>query len=83
MERKLSKFGKVIKALRMASFWKDGDSSSFCWNWWNPITLIITPFILLFIVFLGGIKELLDNRYDYGFGLSRYWKARKNEREFY
>ena len=81
--RELSKFGKVIKALRMASFWKDGDSSSFCWNWWNPLTWIVTPFILVIIIFLGGIEELLENRYNYGFGLSPYWKARKSRREFY
>ena len=81
--RKLNKFGKAVKALGMASLWKDGDSSSFCWNWWHPLTWVVTPFLALTVVFFGGIKELKENHYNYGFGLSPYWKARKKERKFY
>ena len=78
----LSLFGRFVKASKMATFWKDGSSSAYSWNYWNPLTLIFIPFLVLIIIFLGGITELTTYHYHYGFGYSPYWKARLSEREF-
>ena len=78
----LSNFGRFVKATKMATFWKDGDSVSYHWNYWNPLTIMVIPFMVLLIIFLGGITELVDNHYNYGFGYSKYWKERLDSREF-
>lgn len=83
MNSNLNSFGRFIKAAKMASFWKDGDTSSYHWNYWNPLTLLFIPFLVILIILLGGLKELFDNHYRYGFGYSRYWKARLDKREFF
>ena len=82
MNDNLSPFGRFIKVAKMASFWKDGDTSSYHWNYWNPLTLLLIPFLIILIVLIGGLKELFDNHYMYGFGYSRYWKSRLKQRQF-
>ena len=78
----MTPFGRFIKTAKMASFWKDGDTFSYHWNYWNPLTLFMLPFLVALIILLGGIKELADNHYMYGFGYSRYWKSRLKQRQF-
>jgi ABC-type Fe3+-siderophore transport system permease subunit len=75
--------GKAAHVTRAATFWKDGDTTSFHWNYWNPIAwLFIIPLVILVFI-VGGLKELIDNHYHYGFGYSKYWKARLKQREFF
>lgn len=82
MKNNLSAFGNFVKTAKMASFWKDGDTASYHWNYWNPLTLLLIPFLVILIILGGGIKELADNHYMYGLGYSKYWKSRLNQREF-
>ena len=72
----------LVKSLKMATFWKDGDTFSFHWNYWNPLTIVGLPFFILPVIIFAGVVELREYHYHYGFGYSKYWKKRLDKREF-
>ncbi len=74
--------GKIFLYLRLMQFWKDGDGVSYHWNYWNPLAWPAIVLIALIAVLYYGLRYTLERHYEFGFGYSKYWKTRLNEREF-
>lgn len=77
---KLTTYGKFIYYSRMARFWKDGDTASFLWNWWNPLTILLIVILFIPIILAYGFTGLQEVP---GIKMSRYWKEHKDERVFF
>lgn len=77
----LSPIGKFIHFTKAARFWRDGNVSSFLWNWWNPLAWIFGPLIFVLSVLVQGYPQTMRDLAALGFVLSDYWK--EHEREFY
>jgi len=73
---------KVLKTLKIVTVWKDGSTVSFTWNYWNPLSWPIILALVLPAILMGGLRDFLDYPHNYGFGLSKYWKDHKNDRQF-
>lgn len=78
----LNSFTKLLIRLRMINAWCDGDGISFVWNWYNPLTYLMMPYVLLSLLLatiLYGVKEVFSSFHDFGFVKSPYWKENQNE----
>jgi len=78
----LTWFGRFAIRLKIIHAWIDGDSSSFVWNYWNPLSYILIVLVILIAIPTNGIGDLINNPWFYGFGLSPYWKDLKETRVF-
>lgn len=78
--KKLSIIGKIIYYLHIAKFWKDGDTASFLWNLWNPLSWIVIILLFLGTILVYGISGIKEMQ---GIKLSKYWKKHKDDREFF
>jgi hypothetical protein len=74
--------GKILVKGKVITAWKDGDTVSFLWNWWNPVSWLFVPVLVLYIFISSGIAGVLDCGFEEGFTLSDYWKENKDKREF-
>lgn len=62
-----------------AKTWKDGDSYSFYWKWWHPLTWVAVPLLFIIMVGFEGIPYTCKNMSSIGVGLDSYWKGRPKE----
>lgn len=79
-EPKLSGLGKFAHRLKIARFWRDGDTADFLWNLWNPLSWPIVLIVLIITIIVDGLRGLRDMP---GITLSKYWRQHKSEREFF
>jgi len=76
---------KSLIKLRIINAWYDGDTVSFTWNYYNPLLLLILPFVIIVIlafILMEGVPSFWNNRSGFGFGLSPYWKEHRDQRIF-
>lgn len=79
----MTRSGNLVRILMVARFWKDGDTSSWLWNWWNPLAWPVAAIILLVGVAMHGLGIFTrEDMSDLGFCLSDWWREHKDEREF-
>ena len=82
LKSKITPIAKIMLKTKIAKLWHDGDGASFSWNYLNPLSWPILILFFIGIILMSGISGFLEEKSYNGFGLSKYWKKHKNEREF-
>ena len=76
----LNWFGTLAIRFYVIKFWEDGDTHSFTWNYLNPLSYIFMFISIIIGSFVNSPMDIVKNPYEYGFGLSSYWKKNKDKR---
>lgn len=58
---------------------RDGSTISAVWIWWHPVAWVLAPLSAVLAILMNGVPDFWRYRHENGFGLSPYWKARRNE----
>lgn len=69
----MTPFGRILKALGVIRLYRNGDGHGFVWRWWNPITWVAAPLIVLVVVLLQGVPQTLRHPHEVGFGTHPYF----------
>jgi hypothetical protein len=59
---------------RICHFYKNGSGFGFVWNWFNPLSWIISPIIYLTSCIFYGTLDTWKYRHEIGFGMNPYFK---------
>lgn len=75
-------FGTLVIRLYIIKSWEDGDTYSFTWNYLNPLSYLFMFISIIIGSFVNSTMDIIKYPYEYGFGLSPYWKKNKDKRIF-
>lgn len=69
----LTVLGRTLKALRMIRTYRDGSGFGFVWRWWNPLTWVATPLVVVLSIIMQGVPETWKYKHDIGFGMKPWF----------
>lgn len=67
LKDRLSRAGRVIYATGAISLAPDGDTVSFAWRWWHPLSWVLGPTMFIIAGLLAGFPRAWRDRRDLGF----------------
>lgn len=82
MNDKLNFIGKALRNLYIAKFYHNGDGAGFIWNWFNPLSWIVSPLLFIIYIFVEGYPKTIKNKHDIGFGMDPYFVEHPDEIEW-
>ncbi len=69
----MTPLGRALKAAYMIRLYRDGYGHGFIWRWWNPLTWVVVPFVVLLVILIQGVPETLRHPHEIGFGIHPYF----------
>lgn len=64
---------KLLCAFKAIHLYKDGDTFGFVWNWWNPISWIFVPVLVILNIFLYGYIDTVKYKHELGIGMKPFF----------
>lgn len=75
----MTKFGNFLWYTRIIFVYGNGDGYGFVWNWFNPLSWILSVLTLVAYVLLEGVINVKGSLHYIGFGMNPYFKSYPEE----
>ena len=69
----MTPLARFLKLARVIRIYRDGDGHGFVWRWWNPLTWLIAPLAIAFVILMQGIPQTITNKHDVGVGMKPWF----------
>lgn len=79
----LAPIGKVLYYGKFARFYKNGDGSSFIWNYWNPLSWPVILLAVIASILITGIPETFAYPHEIGLVINPYFAEFNEKVEFF
>jgi len=66
--------GKFLYYTGTIRLYRNGDGMGFIWRWWNPLSWILAPILIILSVFIIGSRDTFASIEDIGLRVDPYVK---------
>lgn len=81
--KRMRPLAKFLYYTRAAKFYYDGDTLGFVWRFWNPISWVLLPLIVILYAVIVGVPQAYKDKNGMGIGINNYFKKHPDRLQWF